>query len=460
MPEPVASDALYPPTIVPPERPLPLYKFIFSFLSNPLLSLPQQAYEEALVCYQPARGLMVTWVTDPALTEQILQNKDNLFVKTPMEKRVFRRSVGESVLTADGERWRWQRRVMAPLFRHAEILSYVPAMSAVAGELVEKWRREGIADRAIDRDMTDVTFSIIARTMLAGGEPRESEEIKKAGIDYLSNIPWEMVWEILQLPHWLPHPGLPGLNRAARSMREAVRVMIWRRRNSGIAGDDLLGRLLSAQDPDSGEPLDDEVLIDNLLTLLAAGHETTAKALTWTLYLLARSPAWQERIREEVRAVAGVGDGEITSDHLEQLDVTERVLKESMRLYPPAPVIARRPLQDLELAGQQIRADSQIVIPIFCIHRHRKLWQDPDRFDPDRFLGERVAGMPRTQYMPFGAGARTCIGMSFAMVEAKTLLAQFVRAARFSWDGRHKPEPVSRVTLRPKGGMPLRVDML
>ena len=145
--------------------------------------------------------------------------------------------------------------------------------------------------------------------------------------------------------------------------------------------------------------------ICRVLTLLVAGHETTAKALTWSLYLLARAPAWQQRMRDEVRHVAG--DAPIDAGHLEQLDVTERVLKEAMRLYPPAPVMARRPLRDIELGGHHIPADSQVVIPLFCVHRHRALWDDPDRFDPDRFTAARVATLPRTQYMPFGAGART-----------------------------------------------------
>ncbi len=451
-------NALYPPTIVPPDRPLPLYRFLFRFLQNPLLSLPQQAYEEPIVTYRATRGLTVVWITDPAMTEQILQNKDNLYVKTPIEKRVFRRSIGDSVLTADGERWRWQRRVMAPLFRHSEIIGYVPAISAVADETVARWRRERSIERAIDRDMTDATFAVITRTMLDSGEPHESNAIKEAGITYLSRVPWEMVWEMLGLPGWVPHPGLPGLNRAARTMREAVRVMIWRRRNSGETGDDLMGRLLEARDPESGTPMDDEMLIDNLLTLLAAGHETTAKALTWTLYLLARAPHWQDRVRQEVMDMAG--DGPITAEHVDRLPVTERVLKEAMRLYPPAPVIARKPVRDIQMAGHHIPSHSQIVIPIFCVHRHRALWRDPDRFDPDRFLEKYTKSMPRTQYMPFGAGGRICIGMSFAMVEAKALLATFVRAARFEWDGRHCPEPVSRVTLRPKGGMPIRVHVL
>jgi cytochrome P450 len=238
-------------------------------------------------------------------------------------------------------------------------------------------------------------------------------------------------------------------------MRGAVASIIARRRAEGGGTSDLLGRLLAARDPDTGEPMSDKQLIDNLLTFLAAGHETTAKALTWTLYLLARAPEWQRRVREEVERVAG--SGPIEARHIEALKVTQRVLKESMRLYPPAPMLSRMAAETVDLSGWRIGKGTLIIMPLFAVHRHRRLWEDPDRFDPDRFLPEREASRPRAQYLPFGFGPRTCIGMSFAMIEATAMLATLVRAARFEWDGAHLPEPISRVTLRPRGGMPLQV---
>ncbi len=203
----------------------------------------------------------------------------------------------------------------------------------------------------------------------------------------------------------------------------------------------------------------DEEIVDNLATFLLAGHETTAKALSWTLYLLARAPDWQARVREEVERIA---NGEqLRSEHLSELAVTQRVLKESMRLYPPVPVMTRvNAHDDVEIGGKTLPAPTLIVLPIYAVHRHRRLWNDPDRFDPDRFLPEREADFPRTKFMPFGYGQRVCIGAAFAMLEATALLATLVCAAEFGWDGRHAPEPVSRITLRPKGGMPLKVTPL
>ncbi|NJM36130.1 MAG: cytochrome P450, partial [Rhodomicrobium sp.] len=230
------------------------------------------------------------------------------------------------------------------------------------------------------------------------------------------------------------------------------------RQGEGGGDGDLLGRLLAARDPETGEPMSMEQLINNLLTLLEAGHETTSRALTWTLYLLARAPDWRERVRAEVTAVCG--GGRVAAEHIGALRLTQQVLNESMRLYAPVPVVSRIASRDMEIGGMEIPRDTFTVIPIYCIHRHRALWSDPDRFDPSRFDPEREAAYPRAQFMPFGAGPRICLGSTFAMAEATAILATLVRGAHFEWDGRHVPEPVSRVTLQPRGGMPLKVTVL
>jgi cytochrome P450 len=216
--------------------------------------------------------------------------------------------------------------------------------------------------------------------------------------------------------------------------------------------------MLAAREPDTGEPLSDDRIVDNLATFLLAGHETTAKALTWTLYLLARAPEWQDRIRREVQSA--LGSNRIGPGTIGKLPLTSRVLKESMRLYPPVPVMTRVNSEGAELGSQHLPKPTLIIIPIYAVHRHRRLWLDPDRFDPDRFLPEKEAGYPRTQFMPFGYGQRVCIGSSFAILEATAILATLLQSVRFEWDGRHEPEPISRVTLRPKGGMPLLVKPL
>ena len=450
---------LYPPKVRPPDRVLPLPFFLARFVRNPLRSLPRAVYEEPIVLYGKKRPL-VAWVTAPELTDRILVKDAARFPKTRLDRRVLKPVVGAGLLTAEGEHWRWQRKLASPLFRHSEILSYAPAMLAAADEQVERWRAKGASHIApIDHDMTETTFAVIARTILAGIDESEGAEIKRTGHAYLDPIAWEVAAALLLLPETMWHPGKRKMRRAAADGRAVVHRLLAKRRAAGLDGDDLVARMLSAENPNTGQPMSDEEIVDNLGTFLLAGHETTAKALTWTLYLLARAPEWQRRVREEVRAVTG--GGPIMTEHIAGLAITQRVLKESMRLYPPVPVMTRvNAKEDVEVGGHLLPAPTLIVLPIYAIHRHRNLWDDPDRFDPDRFLPEREEKYPRTQFMPFGYGQRVCIGAAFALVEATALLATLVRGASFDWDGRHAPEPVSRVTLRPKGGMPLKVTAL
>jgi cytochrome P450 len=449
---------LYPPTVTPPAAQLTLRQFVVSIIRNPISVLPQSVYEEPIVGIERSHG-RIFWVQAPDLVEEVLVKRPGIYLKTPVEKRVFRRSLKDGVLSSDGALWRWQRRTLAPLFRPADVMSYVPAMAQPAEDLLAKWRAQppgGV--QGIDEAMTEATFSVIARTMLKGGEPGEADLIKRATAQSLAYTSWELMYGFFNLPIWLPHPGSWVLDRTAKRLRGAMRAIIERRLREGDGGDDLLGRLLAARDPETGEPMDMERRINNLLTLLEAGHETTAKALTWTLYLLARAPDWQSRVREEVAGICG--DGPILAEHLSALRITTQVLKEGMRLYPPVPVMSRLAAEANELGGKQIGKGAIAVMPIFAIHRHKMLWSDPDRFDPTRFAPEREAAYPRTQFMPFGAGPRICLGNGFAMAEATVILATLIRGARFDWDGRTLPEPVSRVTLQPKGGMPLKVTTL
>ena len=220
---------------------------------------------------------------------------------------------------------------------------------------------------------------------------------------------------------------------------------------------DLFDRLIDATEPETGRRMSETQLVDNLLTFLLAGHDTTAKALAWTLYVIAREPVWQERLLEEIRAV--VPSGPVEGAHIEKLQLVQRVLKESMRLFPPVPILTRIAEADTEIAGVPVKAGMGVGMPIYVIHRHRRLWDDPDRFDPSRFTPEQEAARPRYAYMPFGGGPRVCVGASFAMIEATAILATLVRAARFACPPGPEPVPLSRVVLAPRDGLPLRVTL-
>jgi cytochrome P450 len=455
LPNPGAG-GLYPPRVTPPDGPLPIWRFLPMFLRNPLRTLPERVYHEPIFA-PPNLGGRMAWVTAPELVERILIEEHEAFPKSPIEARIFGSILGEGILTAEGQRWRWQRRTVAPLFRHQEIVAFVPAMARVAGQLAERWRAlPGAALRRIDIDMTDVTFDVLAATLFAGASEAEEAALKRHIGGYLENTSWDIAFELLSIPPWVWHPGRPAMRYHARRLRRSIEEIFRRERAAGFPGGGLMAKLGRAQDPETREPMSEDLIVSNLLTFAAAGHETTAKALTWALYLLAMSADWQERVANEVVEVAG--SGPIETEHVERLDVTRRVLKEAMRLYPPAPVLGRMATRAVDLGGHHFEAGARLVIPVWAIHRHHQLWDDPNRFDPDRFLAAREAGMRRTQFMPFGFGPRTCIGMGFAMLEGLILLATFVRAMRFAADRPLAPEPISRVTLRPKGGMPLLIS--
>ncbi len=454
-----SAQPLYPRTVTPPAEPLSLFRFILRFIENPLLALPQQAYEEWLVAQESANRI-IYWVSAPDLIEDLLLRNGDKLIQSPVQKRIFRRALRDGILSADGELWRWQRRTMAPIFRPAEILTYVPVMAAPAEETLVRWRKSAPGSlQQIDEAMTDATFEVIMRTMLKGGVTKEAKIIRETTAQVLKYVTWEMLYGSFRLPEWLPHPASWTLERGARRLRHAVRDIIERRmqEENAESANDLLARLMAARDPETGNPMSMERLINNLLTLLEAGHETTSRALSWTLYLLARAPEWQDAIRDEVRSV--LGDQPVEGRHIEQLTVTQQVLKEAMRLYPPVPVMSRVATEAFRTGGIDFPQGCVILFPIYCIHRHRQLWDDPERFDPSRFSPERDT-YPRTQYMPFGAGSRICLGASFAMAEATAILATLIRGAIFEWDGIVDPEPVSRVTLQAKGGIALKVRPL
>jgi cytochrome P450 len=448
---------LYAPRVTPLDGPVGTVAFFSRLLRNPLRVIPAAAYEEGIVVGGRA-GRTVCWITEPSLIKTVLLDRHEQFRRTPTTQRVLGGLLGNGVLTADGAAWKWQRQTAAPVFRHHDLLGFVPTIVEAAERLLATWREgTGTELKNVDRDMTVVTFDVISHTLLPGGDTFVGPLIARSNIDYQKPLGWQMAYANFRLPAWMPHPGKLKMHLSQRRLRSAVAALVAQRRAMPKPTDDLLQRLANARNPETGEAMSDALLIDNLLTFFMAGHETTAKALTWTLYLLARAPDWERRILEEVGQFAG--DGPIKPEHIDKLVVTTQVLKESMRLYPPAPVMARQSSVDTELGGIPIKSGTQIIIPIYAIQRHRRYWSNPDLFSPERFAPENEAAISRYHYMPFGAGPRICIGMAFAMIEAVAILATLVRAASFTTTLTREPEPVSRVTLRPAGGMPLAVRL-
>jgi cytochrome P450 len=320
------------PRVAPLDGPVGNLSFFATLLRNPLRILPTSVYEEGIVLAGRA-GREVCWITDPSLIKTVLLDKHDIFCRTPITQRILGPLLGKGVLTADGADWKWQRQTAAPVFRHHDLLGFVPIMAEAAERLLGQWRESAQgAIRDVDRDMTLVTFDVISHTLLPGGHAHVGPLIGRTNVDYQKPLGWQMAYANFGLPSWMPHPGKLKMYLAQRRLRSAVAALVAERRASPIVKDDLLQRLASAKNPESGAQMPDELLIDNLLTFFLAGHETTAKALTWTLYLLARAPDWANRILEEVCQVAG--DGPIRPEHIDKLVITTQVLKESMRLFP------------------------------------------------------------------------------------------------------------------------------
>lgn len=446
--------AFYPPRVAPAKRPLRFPFNLTKLLDNNLEIIPAQAYEESVVLASgPPR---MAFVTHPDLIKALLLTRHAEFPKGGLQVEVLRPLFGNAMISCEGPEWRWQRGVAAPLFRHDDLLQYGPIMSAAAEAAVRKWRSTPPGTvHPLHADMMRAAFHVISNTMLAGGAEDVLHAIEKGHADYYRAANWWVLYTLLKLPHWLPRPGGKAMRAHEARMRSAVTDLVKDRRDSAASGDDLLARLLLAADPDSGQRMSDTHVVDNMVSFLMAGYDTTAFSLTWTLYLLSQSPEWEAQIVEEVQRV--VGSGPVGAEHVEQLTVVQQVLNESLRLFPTAPVIVRDILEDLEFEGVTIPAGTIGIIPIYAVHRHRRLWTDPDRFDPGRFAPDQPHRPTRYQFLPFGAGPRICIGAAFAMIEATVMLATFVRAARFETLPGFDPQPSARMFLLPKNGMPLRV---
>jgi cytochrome P450 len=448
-----AAPRLVPPRIIPPAQPLAGLAFVARFVRNPIAVVPQAAYDGDLVAVMRGRTPIV-WITAPAMIKTVLLDEREKFLKLT-QIRLLGPLLGKGILTSEGADWKWQRQASAPMFRPQELSGFVPTFVRAARGVIERWRAQPGAVQPVDRAMTEATFEVISATLLPSGDARMPQAVERSTGLFQRSGAWGQLYAVANLPKWLPQPGRRSMARAVGTLRAAVLALIAERRAHPGAKDDLLQRLMQARDPETGQTMNDEQLVDNLLTFYLAGHETTAKALTWTLYLLARSPEWTRALEEEI--ARATGGAEIDAGHIEQLVLTQQVLKESMRLYPPVPLMTRQAVADTCLGAHPIRAGSSVVMPIYAIHRHAKRWEDPDAFDPARFAPQREAAIPRYQYMPFGAGPRICIGMGFAMMEATAMLATLLRHARFAPVAGREPAPVARVTLIPGGGMPLRV---
>lgn len=440
---------------------------------NLLETIPPLAYRKPIV----SGRTIVPWhmVADPAALRRVLVENVSNYPKSRATQRVVKPAAGSSMFSAEGEDWRWQRRAAAPIFTPRRMTDMAPMMTAAAtaaAARVERAIREGYRGRGVlcaAALTTKAAFELVREALLAGGRI-EAElpsglshaEVAK-GLDRFISTIGKLSWfDLIDAPEWAPRPANLLNADVMAATTGAVERLISARRGQLDAGAapraDLIDALLTAEDPETGRRMDDATARNNLLAFIIAGHETTALALAWSLYLLAHDEDAQERAAGEASRALGAAPA-AEARHLDALGYVGQVIDEAMRLFPPAAMLSRRAKAADELCGRRIEAGDVVVLPIYALHRHEALWARPMLFDPENFAPAAVAARDRFSYLPFGGGPRVCIGASFALWEAKIILATLL--ARFRVRPRPHaaaPKPVLTVTLRPEGGLPLMFE--
>ena len=421
-------------------------------------NIPDRCFEEPVVFLRGITGGALV-VGDPAGVKRVLVDNVANYPRGEMQLRMFRLLFGEGLLGTDGDLWRRHRRIMAPAFDPRSVASYGPAITRACESFYARWDAapEGeVMD--VGADMSRLALGIIAGTMFSA----DTDEViglvadtMKDGFDFDD-------FNILDI---LPIVG--GWRMRRREQRMAAkfrpldaaisRLIAARREAPAGASADLLSRLTTARGEAGDGALSDREIRDEVITIFIAGHETTAQALSWTWYLLSQHPAVEARLHAELGEV--LGGRTPTQDDLPKLAYTRRVIEESMRIYPTAPAFANRvALADDEICGFKVKKGTSIAIAPWLLHHHRRLWDEPNRFDPDRFLPERSAGRHRFAYLPFGAGPRVCIGQMLAMNEAVLILASLAARYQLRLAPGQVVQPQANITLRPKHGLKMTLE--
>jgi cytochrome P450 len=445
------------PAPSPPARQLGLFELVRTVRDSSIATYTRDAYEADFLdrSFLWAHAYIVN--APDGIKHVLLDNAEN-YVKTRLARRILEPGIGQGLLTSEGETWKRHRRIMAPSFDPRSVASYAPLMVEHTERMLGQWdRRPDGAGLMADQAMMRLTLDIIAQAMfssdaediagiVATGAERYQTEVRPTLIDFLP------------LPRWLPR--LRSMKHAERIFsdfdRKIDRMIAERGRAGASERQDLLARLLAGRDEETGSGLSTKEIRDEIITIFMAGHETTSLALTWTLYLLSQHPEIEARLHRELGDV--LGGRAPRAEDVPKLRYARMVLDETLRLYPPAHTLSREAIAPDEVSGHRVPAGSAIYIVPWLVHRHRHLWERPDRFDPERFAPERSAGRHRFAYIPFGAGPRICIGAAFAVTEAILILAAIAQRYRLRLQPGHVVEPRGLITLRPRNGMAMVLE--
>jgi cytochrome P450 len=380
----------------------------------------------------------------PRAVERVLVENHRNYVKHTFFWRKVDAIFGRGLLTNEGDDWLRQRRLVQPAFHHERIAEYGRIMTDYTLDRLDGWR-DG-EPRDVRGEMTSITFRIVAKTLFDAEVADDAAEIAEAFDTGIEEIARRIRRPVL-IPDRVPTPGNLRYRRAVDRMDRLVYRIVEEHRDGGDRGD-LLSALMEARDED-GRTMSEKQLRDETITMLLAGHETTALALTWTWYLLSQHPEVVTRLEDEVDALGGEPPG---VHDLPRLPYTERVVREALRMYPPAYSFGREALEDDEILGWPVPAGTTLFVFPWVLHRHPRFYPDPLSFDPDRWTDAFRRELPRLAYLPFGSGPRMCIGREFARMELVLIVATIAQRFRLEW-GAERPTPMASITLRPTGGL-------
>lgn len=400
-------------------------------------------------------------VRDTASIREMLVSRPGAFPKGALIDQMLRKLTGYSIFVANGEAWERQRRIIDQAFTHAGVRAVFPLMHEATEACLDRLAASSPGEVPIDVEMTHFAGDVIFRTIYS--EPMTAGQAQRifSAFDVFQEIAFR---QGMIGAFGIPIRLLPSNVRAvrmARTIRQELdrplqRRLAAQRMGGAVPDTDILSALMTARDPVTGTGFDGDELLDQIAMLFLAGHETSAAALGWTLYLLAKDPAAQDALRGE--AVAVIGERAPVFADIKRLERTRNAFREAMRLYPPVAFLSRDVSHDETLAGTFMPAGSSAVIPTWLMHRHKAHWDDPHAFDADRFSRPETRDAQRLAYMPFSLGARVCVGAAFALQEATLVLASILRRFRLETLPGHEPQPVSRLTVRSANGIRLRLE--
>ena len=430
-----------------------LFGNLFDYSRDPLGFLSSCAREYGDVVRLQFPGPPAYLLTDPDHIEQVLVRNNRNFIKSRLTRSELS-FLGNGLLTSDGDFWRRQRRLAQPAFHRERVENYAGTMVSYTQRMLEGWKSGETRD--VHHEMMRLTLEIVAKTLVDADITGEAEEVGRALGAVMAHFSDQGSGVFLRmLPDSVPTPSNLRFRRAQRRLEEFIYAIIEERRRSGRDTGDLLSMLLHARD-ESGNGMSDEQLRDEVMTIVMAGHETTALALSWTFYLLSKHPEVEAKLAAELEEVPG-GRAPTVED-LPKLTYTDAVIKESMRLYPPAWAIGREALEDCEIGGYYVPARTQLFISQYVVHHLPRSFEDPDAFDPDRWAEGLENRIPKYAYFPFGGGPRLCIGQPFAKMEATLLLATIARNFKLELVSGQRVTPQPSITLRPKQGIKMRLE--